>query len=276
MLSNGGHQLVNLEQNSDKSITLHFKSNGAIQTAKADLVVGADGIRSFVRKLLIGTDAPPLQYLGCIVILGICPLRSLESIASSLLDSATVFQTANGHERIYIMPYTKDTVMWQLSFPMPEKEAKALSLKGPQALKSEACSRTQWHAPIPQIVGATLESHISGYPVYDRAVLDPKVFYTAGQVTLLGDAAHPMSPFKGQGANQALLDALALAREITRGCSEQPQWKKTGIRESVLTTFELEMIQRSTSKVTDSAKAVAFLHSDTVLQEGDKPRGRAL
>jgi hypothetical protein len=37
-------------------------------------------------------------------------------LESPLLDSATVFQTANGNERIYIMPYDKDSVMWQLSF----------------------------------------------------------------------------------------------------------------------------------------------------------------
>jgi hypothetical protein len=52
----------------------------------------------------------------CIVILGICPLAVLNGIDRSLLDSATVFQTANGNERIYIMPYDSKSVMWQLSF----------------------------------------------------------------------------------------------------------------------------------------------------------------
>jgi hypothetical protein len=71
----------------------------------------------------------PLRYLDCIVILGICPLAVL-GIDRSLLDSATVFQTANGNERIYIMPYDSKSVMWQLSFPMSEEEAKNLSAKG--------------------------------------------------------------------------------------------------------------------------------------------------
>ena len=60
------------------------------------MVVGADGIRSTVRKLLIGEGSSPLRYLGCIVILGICPLEALKDVDSELLDSATVFQTANG------------------------------------------------------------------------------------------------------------------------------------------------------------------------------------
>ncbi|HSD08563.1 NAD(P)/FAD-dependent oxidoreductase, partial [Flavobacterium sp.] len=242
----------------------------------ANLVVGADGIRSSVRKLLIGDDVTPLRYLGCIVILGICPLSALEEINSPLLDSATVFQTANGNERIYIMPFTADSVMWQLSFPMTEDEAKILSAKGPQALKKEACRRTQWHDPIPQILAATLETQISGYPVYDRELLKSELLAKAGQITLIGDAAHPMSPFKGQGANQALLDALTLARGIIRNCRPLSQWRKAGVRESVLTEFESEMLKRSAIKVKDSAEAAQFLHSDIVLHEGDEPRGRCL
>jgi 2-polyprenyl-6-methoxyphenol hydroxylase-like FAD-dependent oxidoreductase len=237
-------------------------------------VVGADGIRSTVRKLLIGENTTPLRYLDCIVILGICPLKNLEGIESSLLDSATVFQTANGNERIYMMPYAADTIMWQLSFPMLEKEAKALSAQGAQALKREAVRRTQWHAPIPQILAATLEAQISGYPVYDRALLTSELLKKRTHVTLIGDAAHPMSPFKGQGANQALLDALSLARGIYKECNTIARWKETGIRKSVLTNFESEMLVRSASKVKGSAEAALLLHSEIVLQEGDGPRGK--
>lgn len=271
-----GHQLVDFKECEDKGAELSFLVDGKISTSKADLIIGADGIRSSVRRLLIGEDITPLRYLGCIVILGICPLSDLESINSSLLDSATVFQTANGNERIYMMPYTSDSIMWQLSFPMPEQEAKVLSAQGPQALKEEACLRTQWHDPIPQILLATQEAHISGYPVYDREALRPELLKKGSQVTLIGDAAHPMSPFKGQGANQALLDALSLARGISKGCRPLSQWRKVGVRESVLTAFESEMLERSTSKVNDSAEAAQFLHSEIALYEGDEPRGRCL
>ncbi len=270
------HQLIDFKESEDEGVQLNFQVNGEIKNVKTDLVVGADGIRSTMRKILIGDKKTPLRYLDCIVILGICPLKDLEDVNSPLLDSATVFQTANGNERIYMMPYDKDTIMWQLSFPMPEKEAKELSALGSQALKEEACRRTQWHHPIPQVLAATQESKISGYPVYDRELLVPELLEKRKQITLIGDAAHPMSPFKGQGANQALLDALSLAREISKNCGPLSKWREIGIRKSVLTTFELEMLTRSASKVKGSAEAAAFLHSEIVLQKGNKTRGSFL
>jgi len=111
------------------------------------------------------------------VILGICPLERLEDTQSPLLDGKTVFQTVNGHERIYMMPYDADTIMWQLSFPLSEQEAKKLSRDGPGALKQEGIRRLQdWHNPVPEILRATDTSRISGYPVYDRPVLEPELF----------------------------------------------------------------------------------------------------
>lgn len=267
------HQLVDYKE-SNNGVDLNFQVNGKMHSAKADLMVGADGIRSTTRKLLIGEETTPLRYLDCIVILGICLLKDLEGIESDLLDGETVFQTASGDTRIYMMPFSSDSVMWQLSFPIPENEAKNLSEKGVKALKEEAIRRTQWHSPIPEIVLATSETKISGYPAYDRELLRKELLEKGNQLTLIGDAAHPMSPFKGQGANQALLDALALARGIVKGCGPESQWRENGVRKNVLTDFEALMLKRSAPKVSDSAEAAKLLHLEIDLNNDGKPRGR--
>ena len=269
---NWGHQFVSFTE-SETAITLEFSVNGKAIFAQADIVVGADGIRSAIRKKMIGEQLTPLRYLDCIVILGICPLAALENVDSVLLDAATVFQTANGNERIYVMPYDKNTVMWQLSFPMTEEDAIALSTKGAAALKSEAIKRTHWHSPIPEIIAATPEVKISGYPVYDRDILSTENLKHLGNCTLIGDAAHPMSPFKGQGANQALLDALSLANTIYKVCSGPAPWTRATIRTTILDEYENDMLVRSAVKVKDSAAAAQFLHSIDVLHESDEPRG---
>lgn len=272
-----GHKLLSLSKNSSGGTDLVFQVGTETVLKTADLVVGADGIRSEVRQLLIGEATTSLHYLGCIVILGICSRQALEDTESSLLDAATVFQTVNGQERIYVMPYDPDTVMWQCSFPLPETEAAELSTRGAAAMKTEVLRRLEkWHSPIPQMLANTPASLLTGYPVYDRALLDPTELNEAGDITLIGDAAHPMSPFKGQGANQALLDALNLARSIFKNCGPDSLWREQGLRKTLLSTFETAMVARTSSKVLDSKKAVDLLHSPAVLHDGAEPRGRGL
>lgn len=270
------HQLVSYQSHIDQTVTLTFQVNNTVKTTQAHVVVGADGIRSTLRSLVIGKQHTPLRYLNCMVILGICPLASLAHLKSPLLDNATVFQTANGTERIYVMPYNNKAVMWQLSFPINEEQAKILSAKGPEHLKNEASKITTWHDPIPQIIEHTQTAQITGYPVYDRALLEAGLLEKGNQITLIGDAAHPMSPFKGQGANQALLDAIALGRALQKAHKTNNNWRDVGIRKSVLTAFEKDMLQRSAIKVMDSAAAAQFLHSELVLHKSDAPRGRSL
>lgn len=232
--------------------------------AKAQVVVGADGIRSTVREVLVGGNVTPLRYLDCIVILGICPTVDIAS-SSPLLDGETVFQTADGTTRLYTMPYSSHEYMWQLSFPMTEDGAKALSSAGPSALKQEALVKCQsWHDPIPSLLMATPASLVSGYPVYDRALLSLEMLQNP-RVTLLGDAAFPMSPFKGQGANQALLDALSLSRTLCKSSDTDLA--------GALRDYENEMLSRSAVKVKASAEAARFLHTNVAIQKGNVTRG---
>ena len=300
-----------IESESDSKISLHFErrdnfGNVEMITNKASVVVGADGIRSKVRSQKIGDEVSPLRYLGCIVVLGI----AASPISSFLTqDGETAFQTADGVTRLYAMPFSakgaetagaakyfddknmegRGETMWQLSFPLSEEEAKTMSSKGPTALKAEALRRCgAWHDPIPELLEQTPVELISGYPVYDRELLDEELLRTGKhsatggasnkKVTLLGDAAHPMSPFKGQGANQALLDGVLLARNLFKACigdSRRSNKKEDFTLDMALAEYEAAMLSRSAGKVKASADAAKFLHSEVAILKGNCTRGEA-
>ena len=273
-------------------IALRKKDNEMVSN-QATVLVGADGIRSAVRSLKVGDDACPLRYLDCIVILGIAPTPT----ETDLADGETVFQTADGTTRIYAMPFSaagaetagaasnekergRGEMMWQLSFPLNEADAKRLSKEGPSALKAEALKRCgEWHAPIPELLRSTPDRLVSGYPVYDRELLDAERLRGGTQgdndqsnITLIGDAAHPMSPFKGQGANQALLDAVLLAKTLYKAFQVPKDGGDEMSIEQSLADFESEMLSRSAAKVKASADAAKFLHSEIAVAEGNHPR----
>lgn len=78
--------------------------------------------------------------------------------------------------------------------------------------------------------------------------------------------------FVNQGANQALLDALSLARNLYRHFHINPTCSSL---DTALESYEEEMIQRSSSKVKASADAAQFLHTEVAIQKGDITRGAA-
>jgi 2-polyprenyl-6-methoxyphenol hydroxylase-like FAD-dependent oxidoreductase len=277
------HRLLNYERLENKQVLLTFLNlkSGEVIRHTADLVVGADGIRSQVREQLIGDS---LRYLNCFVMLGICELQEIDRSQSELLDGKTVFQTADGTTRLYMMPYSSSAYMWQLSFPFSESESLDLAQKGNEVLLEEARRRCcNWHNPVEFILKSTPFHLVSGYPVYDRAILSPSTQLTgdngslenAGDrvVTLIGDAAHPMSPFKGQGANQALLDALSLTKSIYRAANGSGDLQEL-IRKAI-EAYEAEMLPRSAVKVKASAEAAKFLHTSVAIEPGDVTRGGA-
>lgn len=246
-------------------------------TLDAALLIGADGIFSSVRRQL-KLPGDRLNYVGLIVVLGIVP-------ATVPLTRRRIFETVDGTTRIYAMPFTTSSTMWQLSFPYAEEAARTL-MKDAHALKAEILQRCgKWHEPVPSLLRDTPLDCLSGYPVYDRELLEPDVLRVpqtaiTGQmqptpqrrVTLIGDAAHPMTPFKAQGANQALSDAVLLADSLAESILK---YGPCAGLDAALPLFEHKMLSRSARMVIGSREKAKELHSTLVLQPSRKVQREA-
>ena len=107
---------------------------------------------------------------------------------------------------------------------------------------------------------------MSGYPVYDRELLETEVLRPkqsiSRRVTIIGDAAHPMTPFKAQGANQAISDAVLLANALVEGVGKRGPVDGFNY---ALPLFEKRMLSRSSRAVLGSREKVKEMHSALAL-----------
>lgn len=257
-----GRKLASLTETEER-VELVFEDGGSETAA---VVVAADGIYSSIRKSLLPGQ---LRYLGLMVILGISPYEGPPDTPRrqiQWLDSVT---------RVFTMPYDATRTMWQMSFPCSEEEGVALS-RDATALFELACRRCLgWDPALVRILTSTYPAALSGHPAYDRDPFDPSELRRDGarrRVTFIGDAAHPMSPFKGQGANQALMDALHLSEALTASELVLPTRRKVW---DALEEFECAMAVRSAEKVLKSRVAAEVLHCPEALRFGNITRASA-
>jgi 2-polyprenyl-6-methoxyphenol hydroxylase-like FAD-dependent oxidoreductase len=194
----------------------------------ADIVVGADGINSVVRRSLFGEEA--LRYGGHRA------WRAGTSFDESRIGDrfVEVWGVGGGFG---FGPAGQGRVYWYCFEAVPE------GAPAPERPREEFLRRYgTWFDPIPALIEATKPDAIEPTFTYDRR---PRRIWGRGRVTLLGDAAHPMKPNIGQGAAQALEDAVVLGICAAEG----------GEPDQILREYERRRIRRANAAVRASRRA---------------------
>jgi 2-polyprenyl-6-methoxyphenol hydroxylase-like FAD-dependent oxidoreductase len=183
-----GSECVGFRQ--DGSGVVALLDNG--REERGDLLVGADGLNSVIRRQMFGDERP--RYSGFTAWRALVDLEQ-DDEAFEAWGRGSVFGLVGlGMGRFY----------WYATKNAPEGQADSRAGR-----KAELLERFGgWCEPIPAVILGTEEAKILRNDIYDR---DPLKRWGEGRVTLLGDAAHPMTPNLGQGACQAIEDAAVLA-----------------------------------------------------------------
>lgn len=165
------------------------------RTATGDLVVGADGVRSTLRAVVAG-DVPP-RYLGFTSVRGI-------SKRPDQHGDGFVFVGPGGH--FFAEAFDETRLFWTATVNAPEH---SWPDKPVEQAKADLLERWGgWSAPLAETVTSCAPEDMVVTDVHDCPPL--KRWHT-GRIVLLGDAAHPIGPVLGQGANMALEDVASLA-----------------------------------------------------------------
>lgn len=187
-----GAELVGFGQDG-KGVTARFADG---REEAGDLLVGADGIRSAVRARLLG-DGEPLFS-------GLTAWRGISEVGEDVAPPGVGLNLWGRGAEFGLASIGGGRAYWYFSRNAPEG-----ALESPAGRKREVLEHLRgWYGPAREAVEATGESKILRTDLYDR---EPAKRWGEGRVTLLGDAAHPMTPHLGQGACQAIEDAVVLA-----------------------------------------------------------------
>ena len=181
----------------ENSVEVNFVNGKRLHT---DLLIGSDGINSAVRETLVKDGLP--RYAGRL------SWRAVIKYSHELLPPDQVFIITSNTGKIFtIIDVGGGYIFWSAAMLSED------DLSPREEVKSRVCQEySGWAEPVEAIIQATPLEKIVERPICDRPPLQS---WSRGRVTLLGDAAHPMIPSLGQGANTAFEDAWELASYLS-------------------------------------------------------------
>ena len=192
-------KLTGLDQ-SGNGVTLSFADGSQ---AQADAVIGADGVHSLVREILLGPDKP--IHKGRIAYRGVFPASLMGG--REILPSRTKWWGEDRHIVIYYTTITRSEVYFVTSVPEPAEwmTQESWSAKGDMGELRKAYEG--FHEEVRMVLDACPECH--KWAILER---EPLPRWSVGKVVLMGDACHPMTPYMAQGAATSIEDSAVLAR----------------------------------------------------------------
>ncbi len=206
-----GHKLVGFDQ--DKSgVIARFETAEDEIELRADVMVGADGIHSMVRRTYRGEEGPP-DWNGILMWRGATwakPFLSGRSmiIAGGMKAKLVLYPISNDPHRPdeTLMNWVVCAKIGDESMPVPGKDDWSRAGTVDEVMRHVDGVFSLDEVDIETLIRSTPENYV--YPMCDR---EPLRRWSWRRVTLLGDAAHPMYPVGSNGASQAILDAVTLA-----------------------------------------------------------------
>lgn len=197
------HMLVDVENHANKAVAVF--ANG--ETAEGDLLVACDGVRSTIRTKVFGIDAP--TYSGNIAYRGMVPIERL----GPLFHTVNTFTSVGIGQHLVNYTVKKGTFVNYVA--ITEKEQWTAEGWSEHSSREEVAADFKgWHKDFHSMFEATPDDGVYKWGLFDR---EPLKRWVNGRVALLGDAAHPTTPFMAQGAAMSFEDAVVLGRALEQG-----------------------------------------------------------
>jgi 6-hydroxynicotinate 3-monooxygenase len=194
------HRLIALEEKGD-TVRLFFE-NGT--TTEADIVIGADGIRSKVRESLLGTEPP--RFAGAAAYRAIFPAERLRRFK---IPDCTKWWGPDRHLLPYFMTSKRDEIYAIGVVPASGWDSDEASV--PSSREEFLQAFAGFHPDLQRVLEAV--DTVSLWPIFDRERND---CWSGGRIVLLGDACHPVRPYMAAGGAMAVEDGAILSRCIEK------------------------------------------------------------
>ena len=194
-----GRKLTALDERADR-VTLTFEDGSR---AEADAVVGADGVHSVVRDLIVGPDTP--IHKGRIAYRAVFPSTLMGG--RDVGPSRTKWWGVDRHIVIYYTKPDRSEIYFVTSVPEPAEWVTRESWSARGDVHELRAAYEGFHRDVRAVLAACPDCH--KWAILER---EPLARWSAGRVVLLGDACHPMTPYMAQGGATAVEDAAVLAR----------------------------------------------------------------